>query len=383
MKTADGSNEGALADRQSRAGRRRTAVFVTSFPDQPSVTELERLAAADARPRKDYIALARALDAEIVDTEYTARRAGRLARVLASRGRDGISLGQIAEGFFRRRHYDVIVAWSDRIGLPLAFLYRLVRSRPRLVLIGMLVSDPEKAVFLKRLRAHSRLDALIFHDRMQTEICEDRLGVPRSKLHVAKHGIDERFWRPQPIATENLICSVGWEQRDYETLLLAVDGLAVELHLAIGSVGSVGAKEAAARLQQRGVPTNVRFVWPSTDGLRELYARSQFVVIPIRDVPYEAGSTTLLEAMAMEKAVILSRARGGTDILRDREHGLYVPPGDPVALREAIQFLLANTDEARRMGRAGRTVLEERYTLDAYVRQLVRIIEDGAGRAAV
>jgi glycosyltransferase involved in cell wall biosynthesis len=363
----------------SLSGTRRTAILVTSFREQPSAAELERLAAAGERPRKDYVELAHALGAEVIDRQYLQERAGRLGRALAKSG--AITSGQIAEAFLRRNRFDITIAWADRLGLPLALLFKLLRSRARLVLIAMLVSDREKALFFKPLNVHSHLSALVFHDRIQAELSASRLGVPPSKLHIAKQGVDERFWRPQPITSENMIASVGWEARDYPTLLRAVQGLALETEIAIGSVGSVRAADAAATLKKNGIPPNVRFVWPTMRGLRDVYARARFVVIPLHDVPFEAGSTALLEAMAMEKAVVISRAHGGTDIVRDGQQGIYVPPGDPVALRNAIEFLDSNPDEAQRMGRAGRLLVEERYTLDGYVEVLSRVIRGVADRA--
>jgi glycosyltransferase involved in cell wall biosynthesis len=59
-----------------------------------------------------------------------------------------------------------------------------------------------------------------------------------------------------------------------------------------------------------------------------------------------------------------------------------VPPGDPTALREAIEFLTSHPDQADRMGRAGRALVEERYTLDGYVAELGRIIAAVAETAA-
>ena len=44
----------------------------------------------------------------------------------------------------------------------------------------------------------------------------------------------------------------------------------------------------------------------------------------------------------MGKAVIASRIGGLSDIVADGETGLLVTPGDPEALREAIQRLLAD-----------------------------------------
>ena len=77
--------------------------------------------------------------------------------------------------------------------------------------------------------------------------------------------------------------------------------------------------------------------------------------------------------MAMGKAVIATRIRGQVDVLHDGVEGLYVPPGDPVALREAIDHLLRHPDEAARMGAAGRAAVLERHRLDDIARALAAI----------
>src|SRR6058998_712243 len=60
-------------------------ILVTSYPGQPSCTELERQAAAGERPRKDYVELARLLGGDVVDERYMTERATPLARVIARR----------------------------------------------------------------------------------------------------------------------------------------------------------------------------------------------------------------------------------------------------------------------------------------------------------
>jgi hypothetical protein len=85
--------------------------------------------------------------------------------------------------------------------------------------------------------------------------------------------------------------------------------------------------------------------------LRQLYADSRFALVPLANVAFQTGITSILEAMAMSRAVICSRVPGQTDIVMDGETGLYVPPGDPVALRAAIKHLLAHPEEAERLAR--------------------------------
>ncbi len=351
----------------------QTAILVTSALGRESRAELERQAVAGERPRKDYVELARALDADVIDGPYMAERATPLAQLAAHRVR--FSTGQITEAFLRHGRYRHIVAWGDQLGLPLALLFKLARARHDLVLIAQWTSRPRKAVFLRNLKAHNHLRALVYHSSVQLEIAASRLGVPRHKLRLAFQPVDEHFWRPAPAATANLICSVGVEARDYPTLLEAVRDLDVAVELGVASTKLSG--PAAARtvgFTDETLPANVGLSNPSLQELRSLYSRSRFVVLPLRERDYDAGATVVTEAMAMGKAVILTRTRGQVDLVRDKEQGLYVPPGDPRALRAAIEYLLDHPDEAERMGQAGRALIEERHTLDAYVAHLAALI---------
>jgi glycosyltransferase involved in cell wall biosynthesis len=90
-------------------------------------------------------------------------------------------------------------------------------------------------------------------------------------------------------------------------------------------------------------------------------------------VDFDAGVTCIAEAMAMGKAVVVTRTRGQVDLVREGETGLYVPPGDPRALREAIEHLMANPGVAARMGRAGRALAETRLSLDRWVSKVAEL----------
>jgi len=118
------------------------------------------------------------------------------------------------------------------------------------------------------------------------------------------------------------------------------------------------------------VPSNVEVCQLGFVDLRQLYADARFVVMPLFDVPFQAGVTTILEAMAMGKAVICSRSKGQTDILTDGETGVYVPPGDSKELRRAIDELLADPERAARMGQAARTFVVRECDVSVYAQRL-------------
>jgi glycosyltransferase involved in cell wall biosynthesis len=360
--------------------RGRSLVMIPAWPGQETCAELERQAAAGERPRSDYIELARALDADVMDMQYMTERASPLARVVAKR--IGLPQAQVVEAFAKQKRYEHVVARADRLGLPLALLFKVTRRRRDLVLISTWLSRRKKAVFLKPLNVHSHLGAIFNYSSVQMEIAADRLGVPREKLHHVLHPVDERFWRPSDEPTENYVVSVGAEARDYLTLARALDGLDVTAEVAVGSSvlrpsGDADAMFGPIIRETAEAASSVKLRLHqqiSHRELRRLYARARLVVVPLQDVEFDAGETAITEAMAMGKAVVVTRTRGQVDVVRNGETGLYVAPRDPAALRGAIQHLLDNPAEAERMGRAGRALAESRHLLDGWVASVAKIV---------
>jgi len=349
----------------------RTLIVVTSYPGQPSCAELDRQAAAGERPRKDYVELARRLDADVVDDSYLNEKSTRFSRLVGSIA--GRHAAQIVEVVLRGSDYDHIFVWPERVGLPLAVLHKIAHLDRDLVLMACWPSRAGKAFMLKRLKAHTHLRALVGYSSAQLEIAASRLTVPRNKLHLLLQPVDDRFWRPSGSMSTSVICSVGSTGRDYQTLLSAMRDVDVELRIAVGGIDGAD-RVLERRLARTGLPSNTTIRHLSPVELRELYSSASFVVLPLQDVESDCGVTALTEAMAMGKAVILTRTRGQIDVIEDGVQGLYVRPGDPQALRAAIQFLVAHPEEADRMGRAGRALAEGRHALTRYVERLAATV---------
>ncbi|HEX3850100.1 MAG TPA: glycosyltransferase, partial [Polyangiaceae bacterium] len=69
-----------------------------------------------------------------------------------------------------------------------------------------------------------------------------------------------------------------------------------------------------------------------------------------------------------------------TDTIVDGVTGVYVPPGDPAALRAAIERMLAQPEEAKRIGQAARRFMEQEAGLDVFVERVSSAVR--AGHAA-
>jgi len=84
----------------------------------------------------------------------------------------------------------------------------------------------------------------------------------------------------------------------------------------------------------------------------------------------EGTSKSIIEAMAHGLPIITTNVGGSPDLLTP-ETGILIPPGDSVALAEAMQRLAADPDLRKRMGAAARARYLKLFAPDAVLTMLV------------
>ena len=92
----------------------------------------------------------------------------------------------------------------------------------------------------------------------------------------------------------------------------------------------------------------------------------------------EAQGLALLEAMALQRAVVATAVGGVPEMIEDRRTGLLVPPHDPAALGDAIVLLLTNHPLADMVARAGHDFVHEHFSLEPMIDAVQRIYSEGA-----
>lgn len=287
-----------------------------------------------------------------------------------------VKVAQVVEAFIIKKQYDAVVSWAENLGIPFAALLKATGTRVPHVGIFSWISRPKKAILLRMFR--SRFDHFILMSSTQSRFATEVLGIPAEKISLLRWPVDLNFWQPVQGVAQDMICSVGREMRDYKTFLDAVKDLDIRCHIAAGGSGVVAKKDAWARHASEGggLPLHVtigRLPYPE---LRELYTRSKFVVVPLLPTETDNGTTSILEAMAMGRAVICSKTEGQRDVLQDGKTGIFVPPQDPRALRQAIEYLLGKPKVAEQMGREGRRTVEAQHSFDDYIQAIRNILED-------
>jgi glycosyltransferase involved in cell wall biosynthesis len=268
----------------------------------------------------------------------------------------------------RRGDYDVIVTWSERITLSLMTLQSLSHTgKPH---VAMMYWFSRPSVRFPMLAFAQSLHAIVTWSSAQRRYAIEHLGIAPEKIYLIKHFVDQLFFSPRERAQEG-ICSAGAEMRDYPTLLEALRGTDLPCHIAadhvrvdtLGFAHRIGADRFASLASG-----NATIGKKSLVELRELYARSRFVVVPLQESDTDNGISVILEAMAMGKPVICSRTKGQVDVIQEGVTGLFVPVGDARALRAAMLELWHDPVRARAMGQAARAYVEKHHSLDKFCR---------------
>jgi len=147
-------------------------------------------------------------------------------------------------------------------------------------------------------------------------------------------------------------------------------------------VGDGSEREMLEKMAEKyGIMDKVIFTGMRND-IPEILAVSDLVVLPSL---MEGLGIVLLEAMAAGRPVVATWVGGVPEIVKDGETGFLVPPKNSKAIADAIIALLADEDLRKRMGKAGRSWVNEmenglpRFSIEAMVRKIERLYKEVLG----
>ena len=116
-----------------------------------------------------------------------------------------------------------------------------------------------------------------------------------------------------------------------------------------------------------GIQNNVRFTGFQNDVAS--FVRTMEFVVHASTAPEPFGMV-ILEAMALRKAVVASRAGGAVEIVKEGETGYTFPLSDWRALADIMLTLLTHPDRARQMGERGYQRLIDVFGMPQFMRDM-------------
>jgi glycosyltransferase involved in cell wall biosynthesis len=196
-------------------------------------------------------------------------------------------------------------------------------------------------------------------------------GVPAEKLVVVRNGIDVHLFDSQarnepdpPLPPQSgprvaMVASMHLPDKGHGDLLEAATLLKRRGVVAEWLLISDGALRREYEERARALGVEVRFLGRRSDVPRLL----RHVDLLVHPSWAEGFPNAVLEAMCAGKPVVATRV-GGCPELVSEETGRLVEPRRPEELARAVEELLSNPALAQELGRRGRRVVEERYSLD-------------------
>ncbi len=220
-------------------------------------------------------------------------------------------------------------------------------------------------------------DALVHVSAYEAETYRRKVGIPRREAFVIRNGLRPAEYVPVAPAHDARDLLFLGMMRDLKGIdvflealaqLGAVHGRPATAHV-IGQAEEHDLRRYQALAHTLGIADRVSFLPPRP--ARDAFAMARAVVVPSRaeSMPY-----VVLEAIAAGLPIVATRVGGIPEIFGPRADEL-VAPGDPAALAQAIDSLLADPARAARDAAARREWLMPRFNIDLMEEQIGKLYE--------
>lgn len=154
-------------------------------------------------------------------------------------------------------------------------------------------------------------------------------------------------------------------EKDHRTLFHAIKKVVVGFPLLKVMIVGSGPlenelKDLALNL---GISNHINFIG-ETDNINLILEKIEFLVLS----SYTEGlPISVLESLAFAKPVVATDVGDISEVVINDKTGLLVPPNNPEKLAEAIKSMLLDKKKAEVMGKNGKMLIKERFTIDKMV----------------
>jgi len=304
---------------------------------------------------------------------------------------------------------EVVVATSPQFFAAVAgWALAAVRRLPFVIEVSDLWPESIVAVGAMNrslaLRGLEKLELFLYHQAARivalTPAFKNNLvtrGVPDQKVGVVLNGVDLSRFAPRP---KDIKLATKWGLRETDFVLgyIGTVGMAHGLHnildaaadcadnirfLIVGTGAERG--KLVAEAGQRGL-RNVILVPPQPkQSVPAYWSLCDVALVHLKNAPLFATviPSKMFEAMGMGLPILLVGPDGeASRLVRHEGAGIWVPPGDPAALRDAVLLLEQNRELLRQLAERSR-LAAPRYSRERQARETLRALEAALSEPAL
>lgn len=284
---------------------------------------------------------------------------------------------QTLKCIFKLRRYDLILSHGMQSGILLCFWRRLLRkSKYKHIVfdIGAFNSGREEGRALKLMQFASKsLDGVIYHTEIQKEYYEKFHPWLIDKSWFIPFGTDSEFFarwiggeaesKGHRNRNRSYILCVGYDKRDWGTLISAYGELETDIHLRLIGNGEIRTENPQIEVVGKVDITE----------LKMQIENAYFCVLPLKAYNYSYGQMTLLQQMAMRKAVIVAEVPSVSVYLREGAL-LWYEPENKEMLKEKMQQLINSPELCDKLGKQAEKEVQAIYNEKNMALQIEQVI---------
>ncbi|NJL21396.1 MAG: glycosyltransferase family 4 protein [Leptolyngbyaceae cyanobacterium SM1_3_5] len=237
--------------------------------------------------------------------------------------------------------------------------------------VGICYGDWRRQIAQLSLR---RIDRFVVHTERERHLYSEWLQLPIDRFEFVPYQVSEIPITHSENTTQPFLVALGSAHRDFATLFGAVDRLNLPTVVASG----------ARSLEGFTIPASVQTPFGITkQDCLQLAQEARINIVPLlpNEAATAAGQVTIVEAMRMKRALIVTRCNGAEDYVQHGKTGLLVEPHSIESLVEAIQLLWNDADLRQRLGDAAGEYAAAHFSDEAAGRSLGRILDKVADQA--
>lgn len=211
-------------------------------------------------------------------------------------------------------------------------------------------------------------------------------GCPASKLVVIPNGVNDEFVTNSSRDQERAACGfkpnervigtlgrLAWKKGQEYFLEAAATILHTDPSVSFALVGDGPLRsQLEEQTQQLGIASRVKFLGQRLDSQAMISLFDIFVLPSV----IEGMPNALLEAMALEKPVVVTEAGGNAEVVKHEESGLVVPIRNAEAMAQAVLRLLKDSVLAQRFAAAARQSVHQRFSFRHTLQAMQTLYEE-------
>lgn len=277
-----------------------------------------------------------------------------------------IEIFQALKALYVSKNYDLIISHSYNSG----FIFSLLRSifgiskPPHIIIdIGCLNGGKKKFIQIIILKlALTSVKGLIYHSKINEDFY--RMYFPNMSRSFVPFGTDPYFFKPinRP-PRRNFALSIGYDKRDYDTLINAWSRIDFPL-LIIGKIDVDTKNLKNVKLQPM----------VTIHELKEYIHDSKIIILPIENERYSVGQMTFTQSMSMSKAVLIYDVPGVRDYFIDNCIALNYK--DEFDIETKVKLLLSNKGLIEKLSLNARNSVLDNFNEEQMAKKIYKFISD-------